>query len=99
MGQFGLSMTFLGIKQLQMIIFTLKIHSHNYLSILCVLWTGRIIIRKRRGSRCKLFQDTVYPRHGPRVYYNKAEGLFRKKARAKGYGLITAVRSIMGGPD
>jgi hypothetical protein len=42
-------MNFLGIKQVQMIIFTLKIHFHNKLSILCVLWTGRIINRKHRG--------------------------------------------------
>jgi hypothetical protein len=49
MDQFGLEMDFLGIKQVQMIIFTLKIHFHNYLSILCVLWTERIIIRKCRG--------------------------------------------------
>jgi hypothetical protein len=45
MDQFGLEMVFLGIKQVQMIIFTLKIHFHNHLSNLYVLWTGRIIIR------------------------------------------------------
>jgi hypothetical protein len=54
MDQFGLEMNFLGIKQVQMIIFTLKIHFHNHLSILCVLWTGRIINRKHRGHGAKL---------------------------------------------
>jgi hypothetical protein len=39
MGQFGQNMDFLGIKQVLMIIFTLKIHLHNHLSNLCVLST------------------------------------------------------------
>jgi hypothetical protein len=54
MDQFGLEMDFLGIKQVQMIIFTLKVHFHNHLSNLCVLWTGRIIIRKCRGLSVNL---------------------------------------------
>jgi hypothetical protein len=42
MGQFGPNMNFLGIIQVQMIIFTLKIHFHNILSHLCALWAGAL---------------------------------------------------------
>ena len=53
MDQFGLEINFLGIKQVQMIIFTLKIPFHNHLSILCVLQTGRMKTGKYRGLGVK----------------------------------------------
>jgi hypothetical protein len=40
MNKFGLHMTFLLIKQVFVIILTLKILSHNYSSNLTVLWTA-----------------------------------------------------------
>jgi hypothetical protein len=40
MNKFGLHMTFLLIKQVLVIILTLKILSHNYSSNLNVLWTA-----------------------------------------------------------
>jgi hypothetical protein len=40
MDQFGISINFLGIKQVLMIILTLKITFHIYSSNLTVLWTA-----------------------------------------------------------
>jgi hypothetical protein len=69
-----------------MIIFTLKIHSHNYLSILCVLWTGRIIIRKRRGLgvNCSKTQFTHAMDRG--FITTKPRGSLERKLGRRGTG-------------
>jgi hypothetical protein len=59
MDQFGLNMKFLGIKQVIVIIFTLKINFHIYLTNFSVLWTACTKIDKCRGQRVK------FPRLSP----------------------------------
>jgi hypothetical protein len=59
MGQFGISMNFLWIKQVLMIIFTLKITFHIYSSNLTVLWTAQQLPEKE-GSLAQEIQDTVH---------------------------------------
>jgi hypothetical protein len=62
MNQFEYHMNFLGIKQVQMIIFTLKIQFHNHLSILCVLWTGSTILKSAGTSRQRFLRLRIIQR-------------------------------------
>ena len=62
MDQFGFEMNFLGIKQVQMIIFTLKIQFHNHLFILCVLWTGRTILKSVGTNRQRFLRLRIIQR-------------------------------------
>jgi hypothetical protein len=57
MDQFGLNMNFLGIKQVLVIIFTLKIDFDIHLSNFSAFWTVRIKTDKCRGFRARI------PRH------------------------------------
>jgi hypothetical protein len=56
--QFGSSMNFLWIKQVLMIIFTLKITFHIYSFNLTVLWTAHQLLEKA-GYLAQEIQDTV----------------------------------------
>jgi hypothetical protein len=57
MVQFGLNMNFLGIIQILVIIFILKIHYHIYLSNFYVLWTARQLNQSSRVP------TQEFPRH------------------------------------
>lgn len=98
MGQFGPNMNFLGIIQVQMIIFTLTIHFHNLLSNLWALWAGAW----KQGSAGFTAQKVLrlrIPLLGLRVYFTETEGLVRKITVAKGYSLLRAAQIRSNGPN
>jgi thioester reductase-like protein len=66
MDQFRLNMNFLGIKQILVIIFTLKINFYIYLSTFSVLWTMH---QKQRsaGVIVQYYLDSEYSHPGLRV--------------------------------
>jgi hypothetical protein len=83
MDQFGLNMNFLGIKQVLVIIFTLK--SISIFNSLISLFSGlrRTNTPKPRGFSAKI-QDSVHSHCGWRVYLCIPQGLICESARPKG---------------
>jgi thioester reductase-like protein len=66
MDQFKLNMNLLGIKQILVIIFTLKINFYIYLSTFSVLWTAH---QKQRSAGVigQYYLDSEYSHPGLRV--------------------------------
>jgi hypothetical protein len=71
-------MNFLGNRQVLVIIFTLKINFHIYLSNFPALGTARLKTDKCRGQRIK------FPRLRTRVDFYKVQGLLCKATDRRG---------------
>jgi hypothetical protein len=83
MDQFGLNMNFLGIIQILVIIFTLKINFYIYLSTFSILWTAH---QKQRsaGVIVQYYLDLEYSHPRLRVDSIIFQGLLHKTIGRKG---------------
>jgi hypothetical protein len=77
MDQFGLNMNFLGIKQVLVIIFTLKSIS-IFNSLISLVSRLRAIIHRNPGASAQKIQDSVHSHYGWRVYFCIPQGLMQK---------------------
>jgi hypothetical protein len=98
MDQFGLSMNFLGIKQVLVIIFTLKINFYFIFLDFLFRSTARKILEKRRGlcartPRLRALYAVL------RVNIPEIQGLFNKSTWPMGYASPRSTRSQNDGHD
>jgi hypothetical protein len=83
MDQFGLNMNFIGIKQVSIINFVLKINFHNHLFVFTDLWTTRAINREFRVHCIKILRLS-YPSMGWRVNISKTGGSLERSPTRRG---------------
>jgi hypothetical protein len=98
MDQFRLNMNFLGIKQVLVIIFTLKINFHIYLSDFSAPWTARIKSENSKGH-CARFLRLIPQLRWTAGCLLTTSGLFCKADSRRGIVLFPAVRSGIKGSD
>jgi hypothetical protein len=85
-------MIFLGIIQVYVINFILKINFLNHLFIFTDFWTARQL-PKKTGATARLFIRLRIHPLGLQVDSLKARGLIYNLRKPKGYGVTLAIRS------
>ena len=91
-------MNFLGIKQILVINFILKMDFYFLFSGFSISWTARQFLGST-GTTTQVFQESVNSRIGRRVSLDKGRGPFCNFTRQKGYQSLSAARLEPCGPD
>jgi hypothetical protein len=91
-------MNFIWILQVYRIVFVIKINSYNLFSNVSCFWTGCINPENSRGFTAKITRLSTQSPQTTGLFI-KTTGALMQVGHAKGYYVISAVRSISDAPD